>query len=62
MAFDDSLPALHLLRLELTDTSGQLLSENTYWRYRADTDMQALSQLASTRVSLTAAAEVPAAR
>jgi len=54
VAFGDSLPALHLLRLELTDSSGNLLSENTYWRYRADTDMQALNQLASTRVSVSA--------
>jgi hypothetical protein len=57
VAFDDSLPALHLLRLELRDSRGELLSENTYWRYRADTDMQALSQLASTRVVLTARRE-----
>ncbi|WP_194892712.1 discoidin domain-containing protein [Catenulispora pinisilvae] len=53
VAFDDSLPALHLLRLQLTNDSGELLSENTYWRYHADTDMQALNQLAPTRVTVT---------
>lgn len=57
VAFDGSLPALHLLRLELRDSTGELLSENTYWRYRANTDMQALSQLASTQVTLTARRE-----
>jgi hypothetical protein len=57
VAFDDSLPAVHLLRLELRDSAGELLSENTYWRYRADTDMQALSQLAGTQVALTARRE-----
>jgi glycosyl hydrolase family 2/Ig-like domain-containing protein/F5/8 type C domain-containing protein len=57
VAFDDSLPAVHLLRLELRDSAGELLSENTYWRYRADTDMQALSQLASTQVALAARRE-----
>ncbi|HEY4456763.1 MAG TPA: discoidin domain-containing protein [Pseudonocardiaceae bacterium] len=49
--FDSSLPALHLLRLTMTDSKGALLSENTYWRYRADTDMQALNQVAATQLS-----------
>ncbi|HTI26970.1 MAG TPA: glycoside hydrolase family 2 protein, partial [Kutzneria sp.] len=50
--FADSLPALHLLRLRMTDSSGNLLSENTYWRYRNDTDMRALNQVAATSVSV----------
>ncbi|HEY4019588.1 MAG TPA: glycoside hydrolase family 2 protein, partial [Pseudonocardiaceae bacterium] len=49
--FDPSLPALHLLRLTMTDSKGTVLSENTYWRYRADTDMQALNQVPTTQVS-----------
>ena len=52
MAFGYSLPALHLLRLRLTDSAGALLSENTYWRYRVDTDMRALNQVAATSVSV----------
>jgi hypothetical protein len=52
VAFGDSLPALHLLRLKMTDSKGNLLSENTYWRYRADTDMRALNQVAATSVSV----------
>ncbi len=52
VAFDDTLPALHLLRLRMTDSHGNLLSENTYWRYRADTDMRALNQVAATSVSV----------
>jgi hypothetical protein len=50
--FTDSLPALHLLRLRMTDSKGNLLSENTYWRYRNDTDMRALNQVAATSVSV----------
>jgi hypothetical protein len=49
--FGSSLPALHLLRLTMTDSKGNLLSQNTYWRYRADTDMQALNQVPTTQVS-----------
>jgi glycosyl hydrolase family 2/Ig-like domain-containing protein/F5/8 type C domain-containing protein len=49
--FDDTLPALHLLRLRMTDSHGNLLSENTYWRYRTDTDLRALNQVAETSVS-----------
>ncbi|HEY3606677.1 MAG TPA: glycoside hydrolase family 2 protein, partial [Pseudonocardiaceae bacterium] len=52
VAFGDSLPALHLLRLRMTDSRGNLMSENTYWRYRADTDMRALNQVAETTVSV----------
>lgn len=43
--------SLELLRLRLTDGHGTLMSENTYWRYRTDTDMRALNQLATTRMS-----------
>jgi hypothetical protein len=49
--FGADLPALHLLRLTMTDGKGALLSENTYWRYRADTDMQALNQVGATQLS-----------
>jgi hypothetical protein len=45
VAFDASAPSPHLLRLCLADKQGQLLSENTYWRYREAQDMQALNQL-----------------
>ncbi|MFJ9539046.1 discoidin domain-containing protein [Streptomyces sp. NPDC101225] len=48
----DGLPALHLLRLRLTDAHGGLLSENTYWRYGKPGDMRALSSLAPSRVSV----------
>jgi hypothetical protein len=54
VAFGDALPALHLLRLKLTDTRGVVLSENTYWRYREASDMQALNALARTKVSVSA--------
>ena len=50
--FGDALPAFHLLRLKLTGTKGELLSENFYWRYRKATDMQALNQLARTRLTV----------
>jgi hypothetical protein len=50
--FTDSLPALHLLRLRMTDAQGALLSENTYWRYRADTDMRNLNQVPATKLSV----------
>jgi hypothetical protein len=46
------LPALHLLRLKLTDAQGKVLSENTYCRYRTATDMQALNALPDTTVSV----------
>jgi hypothetical protein len=49
--FDDALPALHLLRLTMTDAQGAVISENTYWRYRSDTAMHALNQLATTQLS-----------
>jgi hypothetical protein len=50
--FADALPALHLLRLTLTDAGGATLSENTYWRYRTPKDMQALGDLARTKVTV----------
>ncbi|MEU8632567.1 discoidin domain-containing protein [Amycolatopsis sp. NPDC048633] len=49
--FADALPALHLLRLTLTDAHGAVLSENTYWRYRTDTAMRGLNQLSRTQLS-----------
>ncbi|MEV7323382.1 discoidin domain-containing protein [Streptomyces sp. NPDC093970] len=49
---DDGLPDLHLLRLRLTDARDTLLSENTYWRYRAPEDMRALDRMPRTRVSV----------
>ncbi|MGW2959071.1 discoidin domain-containing protein [Streptomyces sp. NPDC001220] len=49
---DDGLPDLHLLRLRLTDARNTLLSENTYWRYRAPEAMRALNRLHRTRVSV----------
>ncbi|GAB3893801.1 hypothetical protein GCM10029964_071170 [Kibdelosporangium lantanae] len=50
--FADTLPALHLLRLTMTDPAGAVLSENTYWRYRTDTAMHALNQLPATQLSV----------
>ncbi|PTM96938.1 discoidin domain-containing protein [Streptomyces sp. VMFN-G11Ma] len=48
----DGLPALHLLRLRLADAHGRLLSENTYWQYGKPEDMQALTALEPSRVSV----------
>lgn len=49
--FGSGLPALHLLRLTMTDGKGAVLSENTYWRYGADTDMQALNEVPMTQLT-----------
>ncbi|MEW2499766.1 discoidin domain-containing protein [Amycolatopsis sp. NPDC047767] len=49
--FGADLPALHLLRLTMTDSHGAVVSENTYWRYQADTAMRALNQLGRTQLS-----------
>ena len=52
-AFVVTAPAghpFHLVRLELRDAAGMLLSENTYWRYEKDIDMRALTALARTRL------------
>ena len=54
--FDDALPAFHLMRLTLTDDRGAVISENTYWRYRTDTSMRALNQLAYTQLTTTLSA------
>ncbi|SER85655.1 discoidin domain-containing protein [Lentzea albida] len=51
--FDDALPAFHLLRLTLTDSTGKQLSENVYWRYRTPESMHALNQLAYTQLQTT---------
>jgi hypothetical protein len=42
----DGDASLHLVRLELRDRGGRLLSENTYWRYAAAADLRALNSLA----------------
>ena len=47
-------PGLHLVRLELRDATGRLLSENTYWRYAKDTDMQVLNTMPRTRLAVSA--------
>lgn len=49
-----SAPALHLVRLEMRDGHGVLLSRNTYWRYQKPSDMTALTSLASTRLGISA--------
>ena len=51
VAWTDALPDLHLLRLTLQDASGKTLSENTYWRYRAPSAMQALNKAQQTRIT-----------
>ncbi|MDX6354123.1 MAG: hypothetical protein QOF98_1026 [Streptomyces sp.] len=48
--FDAGLPDLHLLRLTLTD-SRQILSENTYWRYRTPAAMRELNTARQVRLS-----------
>lgn len=45
------MPDLHLLRLTLRDASGRQLSQNTYWRYRAPSAMQALNTMPHTRLT-----------
>lgn len=45
------LAEFHLVRLEWRDKRGELISENTYWRYAQATDMRVLSDLP--RVKLT---------
>jgi hypothetical protein len=45
------LPDLHLLRLSMVDGRGNVLSENTYWRYREAADMKALNNAKSVKVS-----------
>ncbi|RKR74795.1 discoidin domain-containing protein [Frondihabitans australicus] len=47
-------PALHLVRLAMTDSHGRLLSQNTYWRYTDASDMTALTSLPSTRLAISA--------
>ncbi|MFC1408617.1 discoidin domain-containing protein [Streptacidiphilus sp. N1-12] len=48
-----SLPDFHLLRLSLQGSRGELLSENTYWRYRDPADMKALNSAKAAKVSAT---------
>ncbi|WP_202869298.1 discoidin domain-containing protein [Kribbella antibiotica] len=56
VAFGADLPALHLLRLKLTDAAGKVLSENTYWRYRKPTDVQRLNSLPTAKLDVRATA------
>ncbi|MEV4754772.1 discoidin domain-containing protein [Micromonospora sp. NPDC049559] len=53
------LPSFHLVRLELRDTAGTLISENTYWRYAKPEDMRVLTAMPRTRLTVTTG---PAAR
>jgi len=43
---------LHLLRMELHDNDGALLSQNVYWRYAAAQDPKGSTTLARTRLSV----------
>ena len=52
VAFGAELPALHLLRLKYTDAQGNVLSENTYWRYREATDVQEINTLARAQLNV----------
>ena len=45
-----------LVKLELTDAKGTLLSQNTYWRAARDADLQKLNGLPTTAVALQAQA------
>jgi hypothetical protein len=55
-AWPDNAPPLHLLRLELRDAAGKLLSDNTYWRYQKAEDMQSLNSISPTTLSVDAGA------
>ena len=57
--FTDSLPDLHLLRLELTDSAGKILSDNLYVRYRKDVDVQGLNSLGTAKVQTRVVAKQP---
>ncbi|SEG91582.1 F5/8 type C domain-containing protein [Actinacidiphila yanglinensis] len=48
--FADGLPTPHLLRLTLTDRHGTQLSDNSYLRYRAASDVRAVNDLATARL------------
>ncbi|MFG1994075.1 discoidin domain-containing protein [Actinoplanes sp. NPDC048988] len=43
---------LHVVRLEMRTAKGELLSENTYWRYTKPSDMRALSTMAHTKLDV----------
>jgi hypothetical protein len=47
-----NVPPAHLLRLELHDSGGALLSQHTYWRYAAAQDTQRLDTLTRTKPSI----------
>lgn len=48
--FSSSLPSPHLLRLTLTDASGNVISRNDYLRYTTATDVQAVDALSPAQV------------
>ncbi len=52
IGWPSSVPVLHLLRLELLDSDGAVLSQNTYWRHGATQDVRALDSLGRTRLSV----------
>jgi hypothetical protein len=51
--FAAALPTPHLLRLTLTDRQGKQVSDNTYLRYRAASDVQAVNNIAPARLRTT---------
>ncbi|MGW1347043.1 discoidin domain-containing protein [Kribbella sp. NPDC002412] len=55
VAFGPELPALHLLRLTLTGAQGEVLSENTYWRYRRPADLQRVNALPAAQLDVRSA-------
>ena len=61
-AWPAGIPPLHLLRLELRDQAGKLLSENVYWRYLKPENMQALNTLAPTTIAATVTTRIEGPR
>ncbi|WP_328580627.1 discoidin domain-containing protein [Streptomyces sp. NBC_00370] len=51
--FSAALPTPHLLRLTLTDRHGTEVSDNSYLRYRAASDVRAVNDLAPARLRTT---------
>ncbi|MEU1202118.1 discoidin domain-containing protein [Streptomyces sp. NPDC005813] len=47
----EDLPELHLLRLTLRDGAGEVVSRNTYWRYRTPGAMKSLNAVDRVRLS-----------
>ncbi|MFQ6144454.1 discoidin domain-containing protein [Streptomyces seoulensis] len=50
--WSDELPDLHLLRLTLRDSGGEVLSRNSYWRHRTPEAMRALNSAPRTALSV----------